>query len=391
MRIPKYGKGLLTLAGLSLVGLLLACGSAQAPPDAAPTGPAAAGSETGLPAGAPAPLYLPAPAVSEGVVGVSKPQTAPAPQSSTIEVDGGIRASGRGQASAAPDLATLNLGVEAFATSVEDARTEAAEAMTDILEELEVHEIADTDIQTSHFNIQPRYTGREVTRCEEPEAEMESGAETGDEMAGSADTPAETAGSADTPAETAGSADTPAEMAGSGDTPAEMAGSAEADDDTLTESAPATPGSQEPAATNCYQEWQSVLTGYEVTNRVAVLVRDLDSISPIIDGVADAGGDLLRFHGVTFSIESTTTLQSQARTAAVIDLRNRATQLAQLGEVRLGALVYLTETSPAPSGRVDFFKESQALSAPALAGASTPIVPGELSVEVYVNGIFEIR
>ena len=381
MRIPKYGKGLLTLAGLSLVGLLLACGSAQAPPDAAPAGPAAEGSETGLRAGAPAPLYLPAPAVNEGVVGVSKPQTAPAPQSSTIEVDGGIRASGRGQASAAPDLATLNLGVEAFATSVEDARTEAAEAMTDILEELEAHEVADADIQTSHFNIQPRYTGREVTRCEEPEAEMESGAETGDEMAGSADTPAETAGSADTPAETAGDADTPAEMAGSAD----------ADDDTLTESAPATPGSQEPAAANCYQEWQSVLTGYEVTNRVAVLVRDLDSISPIIDGVADAGGDLLRFHGVTFSIESTTTLQSQARTAAVIDLRNRATQLAQLGEVRLGALVYLTETSPAPSAKVDFFRESQALSAPALAGASTPIVPGELSVEVYVNGIFEIR
>ncbi len=381
MRIPKYGKGLLTLAGLSLVGLLLACGSAQAPPDAAPAGPAAEGSETGLPAGAPAPLYLPAPAVSEGIVGVSKPQTAPAPQSNTIEVDGGIRASGRGQASAAPDLATLNLGVEAFATSVEDARTEAAEAMTDILEELEAHEVADADIQTSHFNIQPRYTGREVARCEEPEAEMESSAETGDEMAGSADTPAETAGSGDTPAE----------MAGDADTPAEMAGSADADDDTLTESAPATPGSQEPAATNCYQEWQTVLTGYEVTNRVAVLVRDLDSISPIIDGVADAGGDLLRFHGVTFSIESTTTLQSQARTAAVIDLRNRATQLAQLGEVRLGALVYLTETSPAPSGRVDFFKESQALSAPALAGASTPIVPGELSVEVYVNGIFEIR
>ena len=381
MRIPKYGKGLLTLAGLSLVGLLLACGSAQAPPDAAPAGPAAEWSETGLRAGAPAPLYLPAPAVNEGIVGVSKPQTAPAPQSSTIEVDGGIRASGRGQASAAPDLATLNLGVEAFAISVEDARTEAAEAMTDILEELEAHEVADTDIQTSHFNIQPRYTGREVTRCEEPEAEMESSAETGDEMAGGADTPAETAGSADTPAE----------MAGSGDTPAEMAGSADADDDTLTESAPATPGSQEPTAANCYQEWQSVLTGYEVTNRVAVLVRDLDSISPIIDGVADAGGDLLRFHGVTFSIESTTTLQSQARTAAVIDLRNRATQLAQLGEVRLGALVYLTETSPAPSGRVDFFKESQALSAPALAGASTPIVPGELSVEVYVNGIFEIR
>ena len=371
MRIPKYGKGLLTLAGLSLVGLLLACGSAQAPPDAAPAGPAAAGLETGLRAGAPAPLYLPAPMVNEGIIGVSKPQTAPAPQSSTIEVDGGIRASGRGQASAAPDLATLNLGVEAFATSVEDARTEAAEAMTDILEELEAHEVADADIQTSHFNIQPRYTGREVTRCEEPEAEMESGAETGDEMAGSADTPAETAGEADTPAE--------------------MAGSADADDDTLTESAPATPGSQEPAATNCYQEWQTVLTGYEVTNRVAVLVRDLDSISPIIDGVADAGGDLLRFHGVTFSIESTTTLQSQARTAAVIDLRNRATQLAQLGEVRLGALVYLTETSPTPSAKVDFFRESQALSAPALAGVSTPIVPGELSVEVYVNGIFEIR
>ena len=77
----------------------------------------------------------------------------------------GISVTGSGQASAAPDLAILSLGVEAFAGSVAEARDRAAGAMDLVVKSLLAGGIAEKDIQTRHFNISPRYTSREVTRC----------------------------------------------------------------------------------------------------------------------------------------------------------------------------------------------------------------------------------
>ena len=81
----------------------------------------------------------------------------------------GIWVSGRGEASAAPDLAILNLGVEAFADSVSEARSSAAGAMSETLKVLRVKGIDDRDLQTRSFSIKPRYTTREVTRCGDEE------------------------------------------------------------------------------------------------------------------------------------------------------------------------------------------------------------------------------
>ncbi len=77
----------------------------------------------------------------------------------------GISVTGSGKASAAPDLAVLSLGVEAFAGSVADARDRAAGAMDQVVNVLLASGIAEKDIQTRHFNISPRYTSREVNRC----------------------------------------------------------------------------------------------------------------------------------------------------------------------------------------------------------------------------------
>jgi len=315
MRIPKLGRGGLTLTALSLAALLLlACTAPQTPPtampDAMPAAAAAAeqGAEDRIPAAMAANIGQPA---------------APA----------GISAAGRGSASAPPDLADLSLGVEAFAGSVKAARTAAAEAMTAMLAALKSNGIAEKDIRTDYFDIRPQYTGREITRC-------------------------------------------PA-----GDT-----------DSAAAAAVPGVEGGGPELAAGCYQEWQQVLTGYLVSNTVNVKVRDLESLSPVIDAATAAGGDLTRFNRLSFAIADPAALREQARAAAVADLQDRAGQLAEFGGVALGELIYIAETGFAPPARADLSKTALAMeSADAPAGRSTPIAAGQLSVEVTVQGTFAIR
>ena len=74
----------------------------------------------------------------------------------------GIWVTGLGKVALEPDLALLALGVETRADTVEEARAEAAAAMTGIIEALRAKGIADRDIQTLFFNISPEYTYQEV-------------------------------------------------------------------------------------------------------------------------------------------------------------------------------------------------------------------------------------
>ena len=79
-----------------------------------------------------------------------------------------------------------------------------------------------------------------------------------------------------------------------------------------------------PEAQDCFQEYRSVITGYEVSNNVTVLVRDLQNVDRVIDEAVDAGGDYIRFNGLSFSLEDTSVLQSEARAAAVSNLEEKA-------------------------------------------------------------------
>lgn len=314
MQIPKFGKGLLTLAALSLAALLLlACTAPETPPTAGPEAMTASSAEAENMGGDRAPAAM--------ATAVSQPAAA-----------AGISTTGRGSASAPPDLADLSLGVEAFAGSVKAARTAAAEAMTAMLAALKANGVAEKDIRTDYFDIRPQYTGREITRC-------------------------------------------PA-----GDT------------DSAAAAVPGREGGGPELAEGCYQEWQQVLTGYLVSNTVKAKVRDLESLSPVIDAATAAGGDLTRFNRLSFAIEDTAALQERARAAAVADLQERAGQLAEFGGVALGELISIAETGFAPPERADLSKAALAMeSADASAERSTPIAAGQLSVEVTVQGTFAIR
>ena len=65
----------------------------------------------------------------------------------------GIWVSGRGEVQAVPDVASLNLGVQAQATSVAVAQQQASQAMDAVMTALENSGVAEKDIQTTSFNI----------------------------------------------------------------------------------------------------------------------------------------------------------------------------------------------------------------------------------------------
>jgi uncharacterized protein YggE len=99
---------------------------------------------------------------------------------SGVAYDGpsGIWVSGNGKASGAPDLAVISLGVESLEETAAEARANAAEAMSDVMDVLTEAEVSSEDIQTSHFNISPRYQGVEVERCEDDVDNAKVGAQT---------------------------------------------------------------------------------------------------------------------------------------------------------------------------------------------------------------------
>jgi hypothetical protein len=81
---------------------------------------------------------------------------------------GGISVSGRGVAVAAPDIASLSLGVSTLRDSARQARDDAASLVTDLIASLEENGIAEEDYHTSQFRIAPeidyRPNGQQVIR-----------------------------------------------------------------------------------------------------------------------------------------------------------------------------------------------------------------------------------
>ena len=69
----------------------------------------------------------------------------------------GISVTGTGEASGAPDLALLTLGVSTEKRSVKEARDEAAQAMDAVLSSLKDNGVEEKDIQTRQLSIEPQF------------------------------------------------------------------------------------------------------------------------------------------------------------------------------------------------------------------------------------------
>lgn len=208
----------------------------------------------------------------------------------------GIWVNGRGEVTAVPDVAVVNLGVQAQADTVAAAQEQASSAMDSVMAALKNHGIAEKDIQTTGFNIWQR-TRWDSNRQEEH------------------------------------------------------------------------------------------VTGYQVSNNIQVKIRQIDDTGVVLDDIVAAGGDNIRVHGIYFEVDDPSVYLDEAREKAVADAKARAEQLAEFAGVNLGRATYISESMSTPViyRGMDMVWEEAGMPAP-----TTPIEPGETTITVTVQIIYEI-
>ena len=254
----------------------------------------------------PMPESVPSIAVEPSMPPVTSARGVYSPLLQSTNSQVGIWVTGQGSITSEPDLALLNIGIEANAKTVVEARDQAARAMDAIVAALASHEVEDRDIQTRFFNISPRYEYPEV---------LESGV----------------------------------------------------------------------------RIRRQVLVGYNVNNSAVVKIRDLDTVGTIIDDVATAGGDATRINGISFTIEDPRPLMTQLREQAVQNALTTAQQFADLTDITLGRLVFISESRGGAPVVSDFGQEafmSKSLAAPA---PMTSISGGSLEISMTVQAVFDIQ
>jgi len=224
------------------------------------------------------------------------PSTSPVTSQNT-----GIWVSGTGEVTTTPDIASLEVGIEAQEVSVSQAMTKASEAMDKVREALTENGVAEKDIRTQRFRIRQR-TQWDDTRQQE------------------------------------------------------------------------------------------VIIGYQVTNEVVTKIRDIEKVGDIIDAVVAAGGDYTRIDDLNFSVDDPTPYYKEAREKAMADAEAKAKHLADLNNVKLGKVTYVSEgvTSPIVSEMVI---EMPPMIAPAPAPAITvpPISAGETIIRLSVQVAYSIE
>ena len=139
-----------------------------------------------------------------------------------------------------------------------------------------------------------------------------------------------------------------------------------------------------------YSEGERKLRGYRVNNTVQAKVRELDTLSDVIDDAAEAGGDNIVLNSINFMIEDTTPLQEQARAMAVKNAEAKALTIAEASGVTLGKPVTISESSYYESPPIPYALAEEAF-ADDSARTSTPIVSGELTVTISVTAVYEIE
>jgi len=139
-----------------------------------------------------------------------------------------------------------------------------------------------------------------------------------------------------------------------------------------------------------WTEGGRILRGYRVNNTVRAKVRELDTLSDVIDDAAEAGGDSVVLNSIQFMIEDTTPLQAQARSLAVKNAEAKAKTLAESSGVTLGKPITITESTYYQSPPIDY-DQAESIADDGGGRTPTPIVPGELTVVVNVSIVYEIE
>lgn len=126
------------------------------------------------------------------------------------------------------------------------------------------------------------------------------------------------------------------------------------------------------------------INGYQVSNSVTVVVRDLEELGSILDRSVTVGANTI--HGVTFSVADPEELLNEARKAAFADARARAELYASVAGAELGELESISERQDFNGPRpYPMYARSEIQ-----ASADVPVEAGEMSFNITVNVAWDL-
>ena len=127
------------------------------------------------------------------------------------------------------------------------------------------------------------------------------------------------------------------------------------------------------------------ITGYQASNTVTILVRDLPRLGPTVDAVVRAGAN--QINGIGFGLQNVDAQSDEARRTAIRNLQRKAEIYAGATGHRIGRLVSLSESGgytprpPMPMARMASVEMAQ---------DATAVQPGEVQVRVDVVAVYEL-
>lgn len=263
--------------------------------------------------------------------------------------------SGEGKETIKPDIAVVNLGVQANAATVKEAQDRINESINLITAEIKKLGIDEKDIKTENYNVYPNYDAVPPVM-----PLMES-------------KPAQGAPESTT------QGTTPVE-----DTVSSGSGSSGEIRTMVAQAGPVAPARPAIAPTKAPQD--SRIKSYNASTNLSIKVRDLNKVNQVIDAATNLGAN--QVGGVTFDVDDRSKAEDAARKKAVEEAKKKAEQAARTAGIRLGKVINYSESFN--GGPYPMFKSMAAEDARA-EGSTTNIEPGSMDIVVNVTLSYEIK
>lgn len=128
------------------------------------------------------------------------------------------------------------------------------------------------------------------------------------------------------------------------------------------------------------------LTGYTVTQRARITVRDIAKAGDVIAAASRSGGNDVRIDGIGFEVSEPDDLLDEARAEAVEQARAHAEVYAKAAGAELGEVIEISESTP--SVRNDTMTYDLVETA---AARAAPIEPGESELKVNLTVVWSLK
>ena len=123
------------------------------------------------------------------------------------------------------------------------------------------------------------------------------------------------------------------------------------------------------------------LVGYQASNTVRIVLRDMDGVGAALDQLTKAGSTSIS--RLSFDVSETQALRDEARRGAVADARRKAEMLAEEAGVELAGVLSISERGAVAPSRYGNAARAMA--------EAMPVAPGEARIHASVDVVWAIE